>query len=173
MAALSAPCATPSARAAMEMRPPSRNLRLPGKPSPSSPSRVSWGAAQSEKMTSEVSLWRKPSCACVAEFKGWVGAEQIGSGRNVAAGATHGGNFVNGVSVLDVPEAGTAIFLRKDDAEQAHFGEFGHDFDGKVGDFVPFHDVRKDFAFGEFANAAAQLILFITIREVHGASWSA
>ena len=40
-----APCAMPSASAAMEMRPPSRIFKLPMKPSPSSPRRFSSGNA--------------------------------------------------------------------------------------------------------------------------------
>ena len=69
--------------------------------------------------------------------------------------------FFDGDDVFDVAEACAAILFRENDAEQAHLGELGHDFSGKVGDFVPLHDVRSDFAFGEFANAAAELLLFI------------
>ena len=61
VAASSAPCAMPSARAAIEMRPPSRIFRLLMKPSPSGPRRFSAGTRQSEKITSEVSLARMPS----------------------------------------------------------------------------------------------------------------
>jgi hypothetical protein len=37
-------------------------------------------------------------------------------------------------------------------------------------DFVPFHDVRSDFAFGEFTNTAAELVLLIGKVKVHEAS---
>ena len=33
--------------------------------------------------------------------------------------------------------------------------------------FVPLHDVRSDFAFGKFADAAAELVLFVGKREIH------
>ena len=108
-----------------------------------------------------------------AEFEDVIGAKRIVRGYDDADRAVHAGEFFNGDYVFDVAEAGATIFFGKDDAEQTHFGELGHDFAGKVGDFVPLHDVRKDFAFGKFANAAAELVLFIRKREVHEASWSA
>ena len=38
-----------------------------------------------------------------------------------------------------------------------------------VASFVPLHDVRRDFALGEFANAFLQLKLFIVELEIHDA----
>ncbi len=46
-------------------------------------------------------------------------------------------------------------------------GELRNDFRGKVGRFVPLHDVGSDFRFGKFTNAAAQMFLFVCEREIH------
>ena len=56
-----APRAIPSAKAAMEIRPPSSTARLSINPCPGLPSRFSAGTRQSLKMTSLVSLARSPS----------------------------------------------------------------------------------------------------------------
>src|ERR1035438_7963516 len=60
-AASYAPCAIPSPSAAMEMRPPSSTRMASMNPSPSLPSRFSAGTSQSSKISSEVSLARRPS----------------------------------------------------------------------------------------------------------------
>ncbi len=60
-AASYAPCAIPTARAAMESRPPSRICRHWMRPLPSAPIRFSDGTRQPSKTTSEVSLALIPS----------------------------------------------------------------------------------------------------------------
>ena len=92
-------------------------------------------------------------------------------GDDQANGAVDARDFFDGGGIFDVAEAGAAILLGENDAEKAHLRELGHDFHGKVRDFIPLHDVRRDFAFGKFANAAAELLLFIGKVEVHVASW--
>ena len=88
-----------------------------------------------------------------------------------ADGAVYAGDFFDGGGIFDVAEAGAAILLGENDAKKAHLRELGHDFDRKVGDFIPLHDVGSDFTFGKFANAAAEMLLFIGKVEVHVASW--
>ena len=73
-------------------------------------------------------------------------------GNEEADRAIDTGEFFDDGGVFDVAEAGTAVFLREDDTHEAHFGEFGEKFGGKVGDFVPLHNVGSDFAFGKFAD---------------------
>ena len=93
-----------------------------------------------------------------AEFEDVIAAERIVRRDDDADRAVDAREFLDRSGVFDVAEAGAAVFFGKDDAEQAHFGELGHDFGWKVRGFVPLHDVRGDFAFGEFADAAAQLL---------------
>ena len=60
-AASNAPCAMPTDRAAIEMRPPSSTRKASVKAAPSFPNRFSGGMRQSSKIISDVSLARKPS----------------------------------------------------------------------------------------------------------------
>ncbi len=69
--------------------------------------------------------------------------------------------------VLDIAQARAAELFRENHAHQAHFGHLGNQLGGKMGSFVPFHDVRSDFRFGEFANAAAELLLLVAEGKVH------
>src|SRR5579862_5111947 len=103
-----------------------------------------------------------------AKFEDVVRAERVVRGDNDADRAVHAREFFDGNHVFDVAEASAAVFFRENDAEQAHFGKLGNDFDGKARGFVPHHDMRGDFAFGEFADAAAELLLFVGELEVHG-----
>src|SRR5262249_25844553 len=106
-----------------------------------------------------------------AKFEDVVGAERVVRGDDDANRSVHARQFFDGDDVFDIAEAGAAILFRENYAQQAHFRELGHDFAGKVRHFVPLHDVRSDFAFGKFTNTAAELLLFVGQREVHGASW--
>ena len=38
---------------------------------------------------------------------------------------------------------------------------------GKMRGLVPLHDVRRDFGFGKFADAATKLLLFVGKGEIH------
>src|SRR5205085_5292949 len=59
-------------------------------------------------------------------------------------------------------------FLGKNNAKEAHFTEFRHNFAGKARSFVPLHDMRSNFSFGELADTAAELVLFVGEGEIHG-----
>src|SRR5580704_12692909 len=101
------------------------------------------------------------------EFVDVVGTERIVRRHEQANGAVHTGEFLNSRGVFDVAQARAAVFLRKNDTQQAHFREFGQNFRGKVRDFVPFHDVWADFALGEFADGLSEALLFVGKREIH------
>ena len=102
-----------------------------------------------------------------AEFIDVIAAERIVGGDDDADTAVNAREFVDRDGVLDVAEASAAVFFGEDDAEEAHFGELGHDFGWEFGGFVPLHHVGSDFAFGEFADAAAELSLFVGEGKIH------
>ncbi len=104
-----------------------------------------------------------------AEFVDVIRAERIVRGDNDANGSVYAGKLFDGDDVLDVAEASATVLLGKNDAEEAHFGELRHDFEREMGDFIPLHDVRRDFAFGKFADAFAELLLLIGKGEIHAA----
>jgi len=82
-------------------------------------------------------------------------------GDDDADRAVNARELFNGDDVFDVTQTRAAVLFRENDAEQAHFREFGHDFNGKVRGFIPLQDVRGDFALGEFTDAAAELLLLV------------
>ena len=84
-----------------------------------------------------------------------------------ADGAIDAREFFDDRGVFDVAKASAAVFLWENDAQQAHFAEFGKQFQREMGGFVPLHDVRSDFALGKFANTFAQVVLFVGKREIH------
>jgi len=69
--------------------------------------------------------------------------------------------------IFRVAEACAAVLFGKDDAEQAEVAHLGDKFGGPVRGLVPFHDMRSDFRLREFANGAAQLVLFVGEGKVH------
>ena len=81
--------------------------------------------------------------------------------------AVHARQFLDDDRVFDVAHPRAAVFFREDHAEQSHLGQLGNDFRGKLRGFVPLHHVRSDFALGEFAHGAAELLLFVGKREFH------
>src|ERR1700730_18581840 len=83
--------------------------------------------------------------------------------------AIHARKFFDGCDVLDITHPGAAVLGRKHDAQQTELAEFFDRRQGKFAGFVPPHDVRLDFALGEFANAFLQLKLFIVELEIHDA----
>ena len=96
-----------------------------------------------------------------AEFVDVIGAKRIMGGDDDGHRTVDAGQFFDGDGVLDVTEAGAAVFLWKNYAEQAEIGQRGNNFLRKVGSFIPLHDVRKDLGFSEFADRAAKLLLFV------------
>src|SRR5882724_11006585 len=78
-----------------------------------------------------------------------------------AYGPVDARKLFDGDRILYVAEAGAAILLGKNHAEQPHFGELRHDFQREVRGFVPFHDMRSDFAFSESANRFTKLLLLL------------
>ena len=97
-----------------------------------------------------------------------VGAERIVRGDDDADGAIDGGELFDGEHVVDVAEAGAAVFGREDDAEEAHLAELFDDVVGEFGGFVPAEDVGGDFAGGEVANFAAEGFLVFGEGEGEG-----
>src|SRR5260221_684654 len=153
VAASSAPCAIPSASAAIEIRPPSRIFRLPINPSPSAPSMFSSGTRQSLKITSEVSLARIPSLfSFLPGLKPGVPFSRIN--------ALMPCEFFD----LSVP----AILLRENHAQQPHLRQLRHDLHREMRSLVPLHNVRQNLALGKFPHAATQLLLLFGEREIHG-----
>ena len=96
-----------------------------------------------------------------AEFVDVVGAKRIVRGHDQPHRAIDARQLLDGDDVLDVAQAGAAVLLREDDAQQAQLGELGNQFRRETRGFVPLHDVRSDFRFGEFADGAAKLLLFV------------
>ncbi len=96
-----------------------------------------------------------------AEFVDVVGAERIVRGDDDADRAVHARQFLDDDGVFEVAHSRAAILLRENYAEETHFGELGNDFRGECRGFVPFHYVGGDFAFGEFADGAAKVLLLV------------
>ena len=61
----------------------------------------------------------------------------------------------------DVAHARAAVFFGENHAEEAHLGQLGNQLGRKLRDLVPLHHVREDFAFGELADGAPELLLFV------------
>ncbi len=74
--------------------------------------------------------------------------------------------LLDGDDVLDVAHARAAEFGGKNGAQQAETAEFLDGLHGKARGFVPLHDVRGDLFFGEFADAAAQVVLLVGKLEI-------
>ena len=79
------------------------------------------------------------------------------------------GQLLDADAVLDGGHAGAAVRVGKLDAEQSKPGELGDELGWKVLRLIPLHDVRTHLALGEFADAAAQNLLFFGESKVHGA----
>src|SRR5260370_6307205 len=78
------------------------------------------------------------------------------------------------VPYLNTPPPPPAILFRKNNAEQPHLRQLGHDLHRKMRRFVPLHHVRSDFALGEFPHTAAKVLLFLGEAEFHsllGSLW--
>ena len=90
-----------------------------------------------------------------AEFVDVIAAQRIVGSDKKPDRAVDPGKFLDDGSVLDVTEPGTAIFFRKNDAQQPHFAQLGKQFGGKTSGFVPLHDVGADLALGKFADGFA------------------
>ena len=70
--------------------------------------------------------------------------------------------------VFDVAESRAAVFFRENHAQQAQFGRaWGSVPQGNLRRFVPLHDMRGDLRFGEFADGAAELLLFVGQGKIH------
>src|SRR6185437_15859826 len=108
-----------------------------------------------------------------AEFVDVIGAERIVGGDDDANRAIYAGKLLDDNGVFEVAHARAAIFFRENDAEKAHLGELGNNFRGELGGFVPLHHMRGDFRLGEFADGAAEVLLFVGEREFHNTfiSW--
>jgi hypothetical protein len=102
-----------------------------------------------------------------AEFVDVIRAERIMRRDDDADRAVHAGQLLDDDGVLEIAHARAAVLLGKNHAEKTHVGELGNDFGGKCRGFVPLHHVRRDFAFGKFADGAAKLLLLVGERELH------
>src|SRR6185436_13334660 len=78
------------------------------------------------------------------------------------------GKLLNRDHILDVAETRATVFLRENDAQQAHFAKFRHDLAGKTRGLIPLHDVWGDLTLCKLADAAAELVLFVGKGEIHG-----
>ena len=101
-----------------------------------------------------------------AKFVDVIGAKRIVRRDDDADGAVHAGKFFDGDDIFDIAEPRAAVFFRENDAEQAELREFRDNFLREMRGFVPLHDVRSDFGFGEFADGAAKLLLFVGERKI-------
>ncbi len=109
-------------------------------------------------------------CSARAEFVNVIGAQRIVRGHDQPDRAIDACELFDHRRVLDVTKPRAAVLLRKNHAHQAHFAELRNQFGRKLRGFIPFHDVRSDFRFGEFAHAAAKLLLLVGEGEVQEAS---
>src|SRR6516162_2283014 len=102
------------------------------------------------------------------KFEYVIAAERIMRGYNQPDGTVHAGKFLDDSGIFDVTEARATVLIRKDHAKQAHLREFGKDFRREMRHLIPFHNVGSDLAFGKFANALAELLLFLGKGKIHG-----
>ena len=98
----------------------------------------------------------------------WLLHKRIVGGDDNADRPVDARELLNGDYIFDVAEPRAAVFFGENNAQQAHFAELRHDLAGKTRGLVPFHDVRGDFTLREFADAAAELVLFVGKGEIHG-----
>ena len=78
--------------------------------------------------------------------------------------------LLDGEDVLDVAEAGAAVFVGKDAAHESQLAELPDGFEGKVRGFVPLLHVGGDLAGGKVAHHALELELFLGELKVHASS---
>ena len=96
-----------------------------------------------------------------------IGAERIVRGHDDADRAIHARKLLDDDGVFEIAHSRAAVLLGENHAEQAHFGQLGNDFRGKLGGFVPLHHVRSDFGLGEFADGAPKLLLLVGEGKFH------
>ena len=103
-----------------------------------------------------------------AHLKYMIAAQRSVRGHDDAHRAIHARQFLDDDAVLDVAQPRAAQILGEDGAHVAQLAQLADHFHGEDLVFVPFHDVRRDFRFGEFAHGFAQLDLFGGVFEIHG-----
>ena len=74
-------------------------------------------------------------------------------------GTIHGRQLFDGQHIVDVTQACSAVFWRKDDAQQSHGAELLHYRHRELTGFIPCHHIGSDFARGKLADLAAKMFL--------------
>ena len=91
--------------------------------------------------------------------------QRIVSGDNDAHRPIHGGQFFNREHIIDIAETGSAIFRRKDHAQQPHRAQLLHGRGRKLAGLVPGHDVGRNLARRKLANLPSQMLLLLVQHE--------
>src|ERR1700731_589867 len=84
--------------------------------------------------------------------------------------AIHAGEFFHRNYIFHIAQAGPTIFGGKDDPQDSHLPQLFYDFQGKLRSLVPFHDMGRNFPFGEFTKGFSELQLFVRELEIQTAS---
>ena len=89
----------------------------------------------------------------IAKCENVVGAQTVVGGQAQAYGATHFGYFLNDGVVLEIPETGTAIFMRYQYAHQAQLAHGSKSIYGKMLGFIPFHYMGANVLLGKITGS--------------------
>src|SRR5271168_3800681 len=80
-------------------------------------------------------------------------------GERDADRTIHCGELFDREYVVDVSQAGPAIFRRNDHTQQTHCSEFLHHIDWELAGFVPLHHVWCNLPRGKIANLPPEMLL--------------
>ena len=105
-----------------------------------------------------------------AHFVNVVGAERGVRGDDDAHRAIDARELFNDDGVLDVAQAGAAEFFGEYGAHVAEPAQFADHVEGERLRFVPFHDVGRNFAFGELPHRLSQCDLLRGVLKIHVSS---
>ena len=90
----------------------------------------------------------------IAKGENVVGAQTVVGRQAQAYGATHFGYFLNDGVVLEIPETGTAIFMRYQYAHQAQLAHGSKSIYGKMLCFVPRHYMGANVLLGKITGSS-------------------
>lgn len=96
-----------------------------------------------------------------------IRAKRIVCGYRDADRSIHTRKLFNRCGIFDIAQTGASILLRKQNAQQTESAQLWLQLGGKMLSLIPFHHMRRDLCFSEFAYAHLHLQLLVSKFEFH------